>query len=270
MEREAVFQFRQFAAIEVIAADRAADMRQMHANLMGAPGLQPQADERAASGGLLDAVMRHGAPTVGANRAFCARAEAGNRRVDHALAPRGNALGHGEVFADEAVRVKLAGQQALGVGMAGDAQQAARALVQPIDGVIIKRRRVLPEQGGELLAERPGVDMAAGERGQRRALADDEHILVDIADEGRRQAVGRGFDFGFGFDFGCGFGFAVVHADFQPLPRAQNRVRAQRRAVAEDTALDLEPTKGVCAKLKPAGDDAPRRAPRVLLGGDIG
>ena len=134
--------------------------------------------------------------------------------------------------------------------------------------MIIKRRRVLPEQGGELLAERPGVDMAAGERGQRRALADDEHILVDIADEGRRQAVGRGFDFG--FDFGCGFGFAVVHADFQPLPRAQNRVRAQRRAVAEDAALDLEPTKGVCAELKPAGDDAPRRAPRVLLGGDIG
>ena len=264
MEREAVFQFRQFAAIEVIAADRAADMRQMHANLMGAPGLQPQADERAASGGLLDAVMRHGAPTVGANRAFCARAEAGNRRVDHALALRGNALGHGEVFADEAVRVKLAGQQALGVGMAGDAQQAARALVQPIDGMIIKRRRVLPEQGGELLAERPGVDMAAGERGQRRALADDEHILVDIADEGRRQAVERGFDFGFGF------GFAVVHADFQPLPRAQNRVRAQRRAVAEDAALDLEPTKGVCAELEPAGDDAPRRAPRVLLGGDIG
>ena len=112
--------------------------------------------------------------------------------------------------------------------------------------------------------------MAAGERGQRRALADDEHILVDIADEGRRQAVERGFDFGFGFDFGCGFGFAVVHADFQPLPRAQNRVRAQRRAVAEDAAFDLEPTKGVCAELKPAGDDAPRRAPRVLLGGDIG
>ena len=241
-------------------------MRQMHANLMGAPGFQPQADECAASGGLLDAVVRHGAPSVGANRAFCARAEAGNRRVDHALALRGNALGHGEVFADEAVRVKLAGQQALSVGMAGDAQQAARALVQPIDGVIIKRRRVLTEQGGELLAERPGVDMAAGERGQRRALADDEHILVDIADEGRRQVVGRGFDFGFGF----GFGFAVVHADFQPLPRAQNRVRAQRRAVAEDAALDLEPTKGVCAELKPAGDDAPRRAARVLLGGDIG
>ena len=158
--------------------------------------------------------------------------------------------------------MKLAGQQTLGVGMAGDAQQAARALVQPIDGVIIKRRRVLPEQGGELLAERPGVDMAAGERGQRRALADDEHILVDIADEGWRQAVGRGFDFG--------FGFAVVHADFQPLPRAQNRIRAQRCAVAEDAALDLESTKGVCAELKPAGDDAPRRAARVLLGGDIG
>ena len=44
MEREAVFQFRQFAAIEVIAADRAADMRQMHANLVGAPGFQAAFD----------------------------------------------------------------------------------------------------------------------------------------------------------------------------------------------------------------------------------
>ncbi len=52
MEREAVFQFRQFAAIEIIAADGTADMGQMHADLMGAPGFQPQADERAASGGI--------------------------------------------------------------------------------------------------------------------------------------------------------------------------------------------------------------------------
>lgn len=73
------------------------------------------------SGGLLDAVMRHGALAAGANRALCARAEAGNRRVDDAFGLRGNALVYDEIFADEAdVRVQLAGQQALGVGMAGD------------------------------------------------------------------------------------------------------------------------------------------------------
>ena len=238
-------------------------MGQMHADLMGAPGFQPQADERAVSGGLLDAVMRHGALAAGADRALCARAEAGNRRVDDAFGLRGNAFGHGEIFADEAVRVQLAGQQALGVGMAGDAEQAARALIQPIDGVIIKRRRVLTEQDGKLFAERAGVDVAAGERSQRRALADDDHILVDVADERRRQAVqtavGR-----------RGLHPAVVHADFKQLTCAQNRVRAKGLAVAENAALDFEPPKRVRAQLKTPGNDASRRAACVFLGGDIG
>ena len=47
--------------------------------------------------------------------------------------------------------------------------------------MIIKRRRVLTEQDGKLFAERAGVDVAAGERSQRRALADDDHIFVDVA-----------------------------------------------------------------------------------------
>lgn len=85
MQRETIFQLRQFAAIEIVAADGTTDMGQMHADLMGAPGFQPQADERAVSGGLLDAVMRHGALAAGADRALCARAEAGNRRVDDAF-----------------------------------------------------------------------------------------------------------------------------------------------------------------------------------------
>ena len=150
------------SAIFFVVKKRMPDVFEMNADLMGAPGFQPQADERAVSGGLLDAVMRHGALAAGADRALCARAEAGNRRVDDAFGLRGNAFGHGEIFADEAVRVQLAGQQALGVGMAGDAEQAARALIQPVDGVIIKRRRVLTEQNGKLFAERAGVDVAAG------------------------------------------------------------------------------------------------------------
>ena len=153
--------------------------------------------------------------------------------------------------------------QALGVGMAGDAEQAAGALVQPVDGVIIKRRRILTEQDGKLFAERAGVDVAAGERSQRRALADDDHILVDVADEGRRQAVqtavGR-----------RGLHPAVVHADFKQLTCAQNRVRAKGLAVAENAALDFEPPKRVRAQLKTPGNDASRRAACVFLGGDIG
>ena len=149
------------------------------------------------------------------------------------------------------------------MGMAGDAEQAARALIQPVDGVIIKRRRVLTEQDGKLFAERAGVDVAAGERSQRRALADDDHILVDVADERRRQAVqtavGR-----------RGLHPAVVHADFKPLTCAQNRVRAKGLAVAENAALDFEPPKRVRAQLKTPGNDASRRAACVFLGGDIG
>ena len=153
------------------------------------------------------------------------------------------------------------------MSVAGDAEQAARALIQPIDGVIIKRCRILTEQGGKLFAQRAGVDMAAGERRQRRALADDNHILVDIADEGRRQA----------FHFAArpavcrrALFAAVFHADFEQLARAQKRVRAEGLAVAEDTALHLEPPKRVRAQPKPSGNDAARRAARVLFGGDIG
>ena len=60
-------------------------MGQMHADLMGAPGFQPQADERAVSGGLLDAARVTVCAGCRADRALCARAEAGNRRVDDAL-----------------------------------------------------------------------------------------------------------------------------------------------------------------------------------------
>ena len=45
MQRETIFQLRQFAAIEIVAADGTTDMGQMHTDLMGAPGFQPQADE---------------------------------------------------------------------------------------------------------------------------------------------------------------------------------------------------------------------------------
>ena len=45
-------------AVYVIAQQRMTQIRQMNPNLMGTPGFQPQTDERAAFGGLLDAVMR--------------------------------------------------------------------------------------------------------------------------------------------------------------------------------------------------------------------
>ena len=119
------------------------------------------------------------------------------------------------------------------------------------------------EQDGKLFAERTGVNVAAGERSQRRALADDDHILVDVADERRRQAVqtavGR-----------RSLHPAVVHADFKQLTCAQNRVRAKGLAVAENAALDFEPPKRVRAQLKTPGNDASRRAACVFLGGDIG
>ena len=136
MQREAPGQGGKLCAVEVIAGNRAADMRKMHADLMRAPGFKAQAQQRAATAYLLDAVMRHGALSVIAHGAACACAKAHNRRVDYAFLLAGNALGHGEIFANKAAGVQLLCQQSLRVRMPRDAQKAAGPLVEPVDGMV--------------------------------------------------------------------------------------------------------------------------------------
>ena len=158
--------------------------------------------------------------------------------------------------------MKLCGQQTLCVRVPRHAEQSARALIQPIDGVIIKRCGVLSEQSGELFAECSGMDMSAGQGRQRCALTDNQDILIGIADEGRRESViGRQSRAGH---------FAVVKADFQNLSGAKAGVGANGHAVAENAALDFEPPKGMRTQAKPSGNDAANGASRVLFGGDIG
>ena len=138
MQCEPILQFRKLIPIEIIAENRAAHIRQMDANLMGASGFELEADECASFMCLFNAVMRHGALSAGDDAAFCARAESGNRRVDDAAFFFGNTVGNRQIFTEKSVGMKLCGQQTLCVRVPRHAEQSACALIQPIDGVIIK------------------------------------------------------------------------------------------------------------------------------------
>ena len=132
--------------------------------------------------------MRHCPLAAFADGPLRAGAKACDGRVDCAFAHGGHALCDGEVFPDEAAGMELGGQKALGMRMPRNAQKAARALVKPVDRMIDKGAGIGAEHGDHLIAQRGGCDMAGGQGGQRRALGDDQQILVLIADRGRRQA----------------------------------------------------------------------------------
>ena len=134
MQRKAAGQFAQLGAIEIIAGNRAADMGKMHADLMGSAGLKPQAEQRTATAGAHDAVMRHSALAAFAHGTACARAKARNGRVDGPGFMLRNAFGDGQILADKAAGVQLSGQQMLGMRMARDAQKAAVPLSSLLTG----------------------------------------------------------------------------------------------------------------------------------------
>ena len=264
MQREAAGERVKRRAVEVVARDRAADVRQVHADLVRAPGLQPQPKERPVPGDALHAVVRDGMLAILPHGAPGARAQPRDGRVDGSLRRFGDAFGDRQVFAEEAAGVQLAGQQALGVRMPRDAQQAAGALVQPVDRVIDERLRIGVQQAHHLLAQRAGGDVPGGERGQRRALAHDQQVLILIAQKGRRQA-------------GCSGLVRIallrhvagqVHLD--DLARAQPVIRAHGHAADADGAEHLQPSEGVLPQRKAPGDDAAHRAAGVRLGDSIG
>ena len=264
MQREAAGERVKRRAVEVVARDRAADVRKVHADLVRAPGLQPQPKERPVPGDALHAVVRDGALAVCPNGAPCARAQPRDGRVDRALGRFGDALGHSQVFSNEPAGVQLAGQQALGVRVPRDAQKAAGALVQPVDRVIDERLRIGVQQAHHLLAQRAGGDVAGGERGQRRALAHDQQVLILIAQERRRQAGHSGFARAALLRHVAG----QVHLD--DLARAQKIVRAHGHAADADGAEHLQPAEGVLSQRKAPGDDAAHRAASVRLGDGVG
>ena len=97
----------------------------MHADLVRPPGFKAKAQQRMPIARPLEAVMRHGALPVCADGAARPLAKARDGRVDDAALLRRNAVGHGEVFADEAAGMQLRGQQALRVCMARSCIPAA-------------------------------------------------------------------------------------------------------------------------------------------------
>ena len=119
-------------AVEIIACNRASDVRKMDADLMCASGFQPEANQGMVSACLDYAVVRHGMLPVFPHGAARAHTQTCNRRVNRSRFLLGDAVGDGKVFADEAAGMQLGGHQALRMRVARHAHQAAGALVQPV------------------------------------------------------------------------------------------------------------------------------------------
>lgn len=153
------------------------------------------------------------------------------------------------------------------------AHQAACALVKAVDGVKDKGFRVCAEHGNHLIAQRGAFDVNSRQRGKRRALGDDQNILVLIADEGGR---GRGFAAVFFcrsavFFYGCAFCQHVAgQMDFDYIALAEDVICAYRRAVDKDGGKHLEPAEGMRAEGKTARYHGADCAPVIRSGGCIG
>ena len=208
--------------------------------------------------------MRDGALAARSHIAPGARAQPCDGRVDRALGHLGYAFGDRQVFAQKAAGVQLAGQQALGMRVTRDAQKAAGALVQPVDRVIDERLRIGVQHGHYLLAQRAGGDVPGGKRGQRRALAHDQQVLVLITQKGRRQAGHSGLVRSALLRHVAG----QVHLD--DLARMQAIIRAHGRVADADGAQNLQPAEGMLPQAKAPGDDAAHRAAGVRLGDGVG
>ena len=119
-------------AVGRIADERVADRAQVHADLVGAAGFEPAAQQGGVGVALEHLVMRHCRPSARDHRHLRARDRvAADRRVDLAVA-RDAAVHHREVLALDAARLELAHEIGLrGQGLRHD-QQAAGVLVEPM------------------------------------------------------------------------------------------------------------------------------------------
>ena len=142
--------------------------------------------------------------------------------------------------------------------MTGDDQKAAGSLVKPVDRVVGEGGLVHAEHGDDLLTQRTGGDVAGGQRGQRRALAGDDDILVDVTDEGGGQVFLRR-------TFGDNARFTGGQAHLDHVARVQNAAGARRLAVYGYGIKHLEPPERMLAEAEYARHNAAHSA-AVLLG----
>jgi len=191
VQREPPRQLRQFRSVQEIAAYRAAHVTHVHPDLMGAPGLQPQAHQGAVPHDLLHPIMRH---RRAAFRAYLSPDAGcfhlGDRCVDHAALRLRHALHHRQIHPLKRLCVQLLLQKVLRMGRFCYHHQPAGTLVQPIHRAINEFLRAAHIRIYRVLQRVIRMSRAAL-AGQGRGLVDHHQVLIFIRDV-QRKLIGPG------------------------------------------------------------------------------
>jgi hypothetical protein len=176
-----------------VSADRMADSGQVSADLVRAPRLQPEAQQRGRRQALDRLEMGDGVarPVAAGGHHGAAAPVASDRGVDRAGLGVHAARDEGQVLAAHLARAQLGGQRGVGLlGLRHD-EQPRRVAVEAVDDAGPLRVGAAGDAAAERLRQRRPVVSAGGMRDQPGGLVDHEQVgvLVDDLEFGRR--VGR-------------------------------------------------------------------------------
>ena len=159
------------------------DVREVHANLVGASGLQLHAHVTVMPEVLLNAVVRHRLATAPRHhRHFGAFTRvAANRRIDGAAGDQ-RPLGDGVVLPLHAARGQLVHQRRVRLKREGNHQQAAGVLVEPVHDAGTRNRVGLGKVMQQRILQRAITLTGARMDGQSGRFVDHRHIRVGVHD----------------------------------------------------------------------------------------
>jgi hypothetical protein len=194
------------SAVERVADDRVAERLHVHANLVGAAGLNAHLEQSEPAVGAFDSLehlpVRDRGAAAGAARGHAGAADdiAADGQVDGAFILRWPAVDQREVaFAQAALAEHLA-ELAVRKVVFGDDDEAAGLLVQPVHDAGAQLAADLRQAFAEV--EEQGVDQRAAVVLRRAAAGVDHHAggLVDdgevgiLIDDGERYVLGSGVE----------------------------------------------------------------------------
>ncbi len=177
-------------AVDGIADDGRADRRQVDADLVGAPGLERHAQQRAAGQRLDELEVGDGVAGVVARERHAGRvaAVAADRGLDAAAARARAAAHEREVRAADPAAAQLRLQARVRAAVAGHEQQAGGVAVEPVDdpgaGVVAARG-----DPGERVDERRAAVPRHGMHQQAGRLVGHHQVLVGVGE--RHAHIGR-------------------------------------------------------------------------------
>ena len=182
------------ASIGRVADQRMTGSREVHADLVRAPGLEPAPHDRRDRHALEDVDVRARRLAARHHRHRRAlRRMTADRRIDRHVA-RHVAVDDGEVLARDRARGELAHEIRLRLRGLRDDQEAARVLVETMDDARARKRRELPvhDAGARSAACRPGC-RCPGCTTRPARLVDDEERVVFVHDV-QRDVLRYGID----------------------------------------------------------------------------